>query len=83
MKNDKMITKKYSRILALNIGLTLTSTMAFAAQGPATFFGTAINNILPAPRLPTVLPNAVPTGFNPACCRATMMSWMKKPGSGK
>jgi filamentous hemagglutinin family protein len=63
MKNDKMITKKYSRILALNIGITLTSTMAFAAQGPATFFGTAINNILPAPRLPTVLPNAVPTGF--------------------
>ncbi|MBI4793846.1 MAG: filamentous hemagglutinin N-terminal domain-containing protein, partial [Deltaproteobacteria bacterium] len=66
MKNNKMITKRYSRILALNIGLTLTSTMAFAAQGPATFFGTAINNILPAPRLPTVLPNAVPTGFNPA-----------------
>jgi filamentous hemagglutinin family protein len=66
MKNDKMITKRYSRILALNIGLTLTSSMAFAAQGPATFFGTAINNILPAPRLPTVLPNAVPTGFNPA-----------------
>jgi filamentous hemagglutinin family protein len=60
MKNDKAVTKKYSRILALNIGLTLTSTVAFAAQGPAVFFGTAINNMLPKP-LPTVLP----TGFAP------------------
>ncbi|MCK9294365.1 MAG: filamentous hemagglutinin family protein [Desulfobulbaceae bacterium] len=60
MKNNKLMTKRYSRILALNIGITLSSTVAFAAQGPATFFGTAINNMLPSP-----LPAALPTGFNP------------------
>ncbi|MEW6519461.1 MAG: filamentous hemagglutinin family protein [Thermodesulfobacteriota bacterium] len=78
MKNDKKITKRYCRILALNIGIAFTSSMAFAAQGPAVFFGTAANNMLAAP-----LANAVPTGFKPLTGMLPAVDDMVDAASGK
>ena len=66
MKKNILIRKKYSRILSLTLGMTLATSLSFAAQGAATFFGTASNNNLPIP-----LPNTLPTGFN-------MIPWVSR-----
>jgi filamentous hemagglutinin family protein len=55
-----MINKIFKRTLALGLIVNLVVSPAYAADGAAIFFGSALNNILPRPAA-----TALPTGFNP------------------